>query len=1076
MKFAKELDQDAVPEWRVKYLNYKAGKKHVKNVTRAINRANATPTLTRRTETPQAPQARQANTPASFFGINHSFTPPRRTNQPGNLVGEPGLPRSGSAAAKPGSSATQGDERSGLARTPGSGVQYGSFGLPPSRASDRNEFELPAPALRVPSNTGDPTQYRLALQRSATVRATGRPDHHDHRSPSLLTLPSGGMATTPRLRVSRLFTNNSTTTRQTPNKMEIGMQNLDYVRSAERDFFAFLDSELDKIETFYKDKEDQATERLAALRAQLHEMRNRRTAEIAEAKRKREQGRNGSDEDAEGRSKDGNRDWIGPLKDRFLKPGPNSKALQKMTRTPVMAGQTMDEGRDYVRVPQGEDVPYRTAKRKLKLALQEFYRSLELLKSYAVLNRTALRKLNKKYDKAVHARPPYRYMNEKVNKSWFVNSDILDGHIRTVEDLYARYFEKGNHKIAAGKLRALHKRTGDSSDSAFRSGLLIGIGAVFAVQGLIYGTQFLLGDDEDDNFVEETSYLMQLYGGYFLVLLLFSLFTLVCRVWTKNKVNYPFIFEFDARNFLDWRQLAEFPSFFFALFGVLFWLNFSRLGNWEDMYLYYPVILVGISLVILFFPAPILHHKARRWFLYSHYRLLLSGLYPVEFRDFFLGDIWCSLTYAVCNIELFFCLYANRWNDPVQCNSSHSRLLGFFAALPPIWRALQCIRRYRDTRNVFPHLVNCGKYTMTILTALWLSLYRIGDSNTNLSFFIAFASINAVYCSIWDLFMDFSLLQAGANKKLLRNITAIRPVWIYYVIMVVDPILRFSWIFYAIFTHNTQHSTLVSFMVALAEVVRRGMWTLLRVENEHCANVAQYKAARDTPLPYTQLEQFVQRPSLEAATAAAAAAATATPTTTTTATAAVLPTPSPRPRPRPASERPGTAAKTPTPAAAGRDWPVDGGVDTTTATATTTAMEEGGIGIGIGPSGTFRRRGRADTLGKRSILQAMAEAHKQDFEKRRPAVGEQGGGSGGGVVGDEDDDDDDEDEDEEEEILKSEDEEDLRSEEELKSEGGEEELKSEEGGEEETVGEEGRLRGDGERGLQGKKGSGSGRG
>jgi xenotropic and polytropic retrovirus receptor 1 len=25
--------------------------------------------------------------------------------------------------------------------------------------------------------------------------------------------------------------------------------------------------------------------------------------------------------------------------------------------------------------------------------------------------------------------------------------------------------------------------------------------------------------------------------------------------------------------------------------------------------------------------------------------LLLAGLYPVEFRDFFLGDMYCSLTY-----------------------------------------------------------------------------------------------------------------------------------------------------------------------------------------------------------------------------------------------------------------------------------------------------------------------------------------------------------------------------------------------------------------------------------------------
>jgi len=604
-------------EWRAKYLNYKAGKKHVKAVTRAIYRANATPTLTRKPE-----GGPSTGTPATFFGINHSFTPPRRTSHSlaGNLVDESAPFQSGSASAnvKARRRAPAEDERSGLAQSPGSGIQYGSIGPPPSRASDTNTFELPAPAMRVPSNTGDHAPGRFALPRSASMRPTERVAR---RSPSLITLPSGVTGTTPRLRVARLFSANSGVTRQTSNKLEIGMQNLDYVRSAERDFFAFLESELGKIETFYKEKEDQATERLSALRAQLHEMRNRRTAEIAEAKAKREQSRNHSrsDEDAEGRSKDSNRDWIGPLKDRFLKPGPNSKALTKMTRTPVMAGQTVDEDRDYVRRPLGDDVPYRSAKRKLKLALQEFYRSLELLKSYALLNRTAFRKLNKKYDKAVNARPPYRYMNEKVNKSWFVNSDILDGHIRTVEDLYARYFERGNHKIAAGKLRALHKRSGDWSDSTFRSGLMIGIGAVFAIQGLIYGAEFIL-DDENDILRERTSYLLQLYGGYFLILLLFTLFTLDCRMWTKNKVNYPFIFEFDARNFLDWRQLAEFPSFFFALFGVCIWLNFSRLGDWEEMYLYYPVVLICISLIILFLPAPVLHHKARRWFLYSHVR------------------------------------------------------------------------------------------------------------------------------------------------------------------------------------------------------------------------------------------------------------------------------------------------------------------------------------------------------------------------------------------------------------------------------------------------------------------------
>lgn len=207
-------------------------------------------------------------------------------------------------------------------------------------------------------------------------------------------------------------------------------------------------------------------------------------------------------------------------------------------------------------------------------------------------------------------------------------------------------------------------------------------------------------------------------------------------------------------------------------------------------------------------------------------------------------------TMYVQNIELFFCLYANSWENTSQCNSSHSRLLGFFAALPGVWRALQCIRRYIDTRNVFPHLVNCGKYGCTILFYVSLSLYRINKNTHLFAFFIFCGIVNGIYCTIWDLVMDWSLLNPYAKHRFLRDTLAYKQTYLYYIAMFLDPILRFNWIFYAIFADEVQHSAVLSFAVALSEVGRRGMWMIFRVENEHCTNVTRFRAARDVPLPY----------------------------------------------------------------------------------------------------------------------------------------------------------------------------------------------------------------------------------
>lgn len=110
------------------------------------------------------------------------------------------------------------------------------------------------------------------------------------------------------------------------------------------------------------------------------------------------------------------------------------------------------------------------------------------------------------------------------------------------------------------------------------------------------------------------------------------------------------------------------------------------------------------------------------------------------------------------------------------------------------------------------------------------------------------------------------------------------------------------------------------------------MWALFRVENEHCSNVSQYKASRDVPLPY-RIE-----PLMDHATASVASSPTIASN----------------------EHRPGQ----------------DPEAQTT------------GANRGSGPWETLRKR-ISSTSGARTFTKILAEAHKQDFEKKKPSVDQQ---------------------------------------------------------------------------------------
>lgn len=363
--------------------------------------------------------------------------------------------------------------------------------------------------------------------------------------------------------------------------VDVPMESWVEVNSKQDDFWDFLDAELKKVEDFYKSKEEEATSRLDTIKRQLHILRDHRQkevehkrAELRELKRKRHENgeHEGSDDGSLGSLKNGHSiagvKHIPHTKDMVRHPIKAAKQVQfgaspKIMGSATPPSRTLEQIRDYTRKPADDDPSYKGAKTKLKRAMQEYYRGLELLKSYAILNRTAFRKINKKYDKAVQPSDTLAYLG-KVNQAWFVKSGLIDEYITAIEDLYARYFYSANRKVAASKLRRKNRLPDAFTQSVFRNGLLIGLGLVLSIEGLVRGAREYYGNTIYENgrwidspYSERISYIMQIYAGYFLLLLLMFFFCLVARVFHRAKVNYVFIFEFDTRHNLDWRQLVE---------------------------------------------------------------------------------------------------------------------------------------------------------------------------------------------------------------------------------------------------------------------------------------------------------------------------------------------------------------------------------------------------------------------------------------------------------------------------------------------------------------------------------------
>ncbi|KAH0946478.1 hypothetical protein HN011_011278 [Eciton burchellii] len=487
---------------------------------------------------------------------------------------------------------------------------------------------------------------------------------------------------------------------------------------------------------------------------------------------------------------------------------------------------------------------------ELKLAFSEFYLFLILLQNYQNLNFTGFRKILKKHDKLLNMDIGAKWRAEHVDTAIFHTRKDIDRLIVETEALVTRDLEHGDRQRAMKRLRVPPLGEQLSPWITFKVGLFSGAFIILFIAVMLSAMRYT----KKDNW----KVLCRIYRGPLLMIEFLFLMGLNVYGWRSSGVNHVLIFELDPRNHLSEQHIIEMATILGLVWSmsILGFLYSDALGVPSFVQ---PVLFYVLLALFLFNPTKTLRYEARFWTLRVLGRIFCAPFFYVGFADFWLADQLNSLHTVFLDFQYFVCFYIQNssWTDVTDTETCIMRELSmrpFVACLPAWFRFAQCLRRYRDTKETFPHLLNAVKYATSFFVVIFSYLhltnkkyYTLSTENPYFYLWLTASVVSSCFTYTWDVKLDWGLFDssAGENKFLREEIVYSSPYY-YYFAMIEDFILRFGWAFSLSLTEmGYVHADLMVSIVAPLEVFRRFVWNFFRLENEHLNNCGKFRAVRD---------------------------------------------------------------------------------------------------------------------------------------------------------------------------------------------------------------------------------------
>ncbi|KAI4292339.1 xenotropic and polytropic retrovirus receptor 1 [Pancytospora philotis] len=437
------------------------------------------------------------------------------------------------------------------------------------------------------------------------------------------------------------------------------------------------------------------------------------------------------------------------------------------------------------------DMPSGISRRRKEKNITEFLHSLIKIAAYRDLNASALLKLARKYADQRGGASFYEDFSKKLKSAYFYKSTRIEQIRVATKRLYRRIFAKNQPEKAKMVFHRIRKGL-KSSDWAFiASGGMIGISVTLAI---VY--RELLGN-------------RHMFWAIFNIFIGFILFGFCLKIFKSRQINYKFIFNFDIcssmNNSLYLLAVSVMLCIYVLLFLTLDYLAHTYPGTVKA--LRKPVEFATAAAYFALFACPfdVLFYNSRIYLLGVYAHVLLSPLTTIRFRHFYFTDV----------AQSFFYSYKGIFN---ACGVENRAVLFCVAVLWPFLRILQCAKRYATSKLAFPHILNCTKFALGIIFTISKMAEHYDRNFRDYSVF--FGLLNFLAGFFWDLLVDWHLLRSRY----------LYPKAVYAGIIAFSLVARILWVMRYLQKGD------YPLMEAQVEIVRRFLWTLVRVEVEHLNN------------------------------------------------------------------------------------------------------------------------------------------------------------------------------------------------------------------------------------------------